>query len=160
MGIFGKKKRDDEYIVTTKSGSIYQIEACRMQCDFNENVVWFYSSSMNRLPQKISFDEIVSIESNGKVVSIPVMLTGAVCGGMAGAAVMRLMKDVFKCNIGNPLLAKAFMVVFVGGTAYLVGCAVANELTDQAEDFIDKITYIGVKTKEALNKRLNKGNNN
>lgn len=160
MGIFGKKKRDDLYVVTCRNGDIYEILACRIIYDPVENVLWFYSTSMNRLPQKVDADKVVSIESNGKPVSIPVMFTGAVCGGMAGAAVVQLMKAVFKCEIKNPILAKAFMVVFIGGTAYLVGMTVANELTEQAEEMINKMHYIGDKTKDSINKLFKKGGDN
>jgi hypothetical protein len=156
MGIFGKKKRDDEYVVTLKDGTVMTIYACRLNFDPDENVVWFYSTSMNILPMKIDADRIVGIESNGKVVSVPIMVVGAVAGGMAGAAIYHLLKGTFVCNIKNALLAKAFMAVFVAGTVYIVAMTVANECVDQTEDMWDKLKYIGGKAKDAINKRFNK----
>lgn len=151
MGIFGKKNRDDEYVVTLKNGKVLTIYACRANFDPNENVVWFYSSNLNILPTKVPFDDIVSVESNGKVVSIPMMIVGAVGGGFAGSAVAMIMKNIFGCTIKNALLAKAFMVVFIGGTALVVGCAVGNELADQAEDFVNKGIYVIGKLKDLWN---------
>lgn len=160
MRQFGKASRKDTwYVVTTRSGEIVRVKACRVvpiKTDTDDILLYFHSNSYSANPVVFNAKDIIGWENEGKVIGVGNFILSCLGGGCAGGITWMLMKNMITCTIKNAFLNKTVTVVVIGGITYVVSSAFANMLADQSSEFTDYIGYFINRSKDIIAERLSK----
>lgn len=160
MNLF-KKQKDSYYVVTMANGMRRTIMAYVVVKNVQDNTWNFYSTQLNNAmvpgPHVVlPIDEVLEISNNGRVMPLGAYVFGSVCGVATGTVVTVLLRDSLTCAIKTPWLRNVVIAGTVVATAYGVGCAVSNVVSDAVIDFMDSTMTIGKGINDAIDRKFNK----